>query len=802
LGTSVAELWWPSDDGETLVRTVSTVTDVDRDLALGSEELRFRPGEGFIGGVWERGLAETIVLTDPDSSFMRRPEAEALGLLSGVGFPILSGGRTLGVLAAYGKRRFIRDVSLLRSLEWIGRATGELVRRLEAEAAMRDREERLRDVFENVGVSVWEIDFTRVQALLEQLRYEGVTDVATRVSASGELVERAVSAMDVLRVNTETLRLFGAASTAELTAGLDQIFVPESKRALARLLSAFVDGTRSLAVETRLGTLSGGRLDCTLSARLSAAGGAPRRVLLSIMDTSAVGKARTELEESRRWFKGMTEATPDVVSVYDVVADRVVYANRETLHVLGYTPQELGAMGEGVIERIVHPEELEDVRGFYGALGRMESGSDLSSRPSLVDERTYRVRHRSGAWRWVHARAVPFRMREDGRVREVLIVARDITEFKRAEAELQEASRQKDEYLAMLGHELRNPLAAVRSATELMKLRGTSDPGQRRIHEILDRQTTHMAKLLDGLLDVSRIVRGKIQLESQRLSWVRVLQDVVTDRVDEARGKGLELRTELPPEPLWIEGDRVRLVQIVDNLLSNAINHTKAPGTITVAARRSDGDAVVEVRDTGEGIDPKLLPYIFETFRQAGQSLDRSKGGLGLGLALVKGLVELHGGRVAARSDGLGEGSVFELHLPLAAGAPREPSPRPDPHGPKRILIVEDNQDAADLLARLLELEGHQVWSAHSGAEGVELAERVDPEVVLCDLGLPGRMSGFDVARALRRSESLRDAVLIAITGYGRPEDRQRTREVGFDAHVTKPVDIAHLKDLLSAGHL
>jgi two-component system, chemotaxis family, CheB/CheR fusion protein len=798
LGTSLGELWWPTADEEALVCTVSTTTDDDRGMTLDVENLRLRRGEGVIGRVWARGAAETIVLAEEGSGFVRAEAAQAVGLVSGLGLPIISGGRTLGVLAVFGRMRFVADPSFLRSLDWIGRATGELVRRLQAESTTRDREERLRDVFENVGVSVWEIDFSGVREALERLRAEGVNDVEAHLEANPGLVERLLATMDVLQVNTETLRLFSAASLAELVEGLERIFVPESWSAFVQVLSAFAQGTRSLAVETRLGTLRDVSIDCTLSVRLPPPLGTSQRALLSIMDTTAIGKARAELEESRRWFKSLTEATPDIVSVYDVLADRIVYANRETVHVLGYAPEELRAMGTGVAEQLVHPDELEGVQRFYRSLGRVESATSLASRSVLVDESTYRVRHRNGTWRWIQARAVPFRTRDDGQVREALVVARDITELKRVEEELREAARQKDEYLAMLGHELRNPLAAVRSATELMKLRVTEeDPGQRRIHDILDRQTGHMAKLLDGLLDVSRIVRGKIELDSRRLSWVEVLEGAVADRGEEVHAKGLELVTDFPTDPLWIDGDRVRLVQIVDNLLSNAITHTSAPGTITVSARQEDGEAIVQVRDTGSGIDPELLPHIFETFRQAGQSIDRAKGGLGLGLALVKGLVELHGGHVTAHSEGVDHGSTFELRLPLAAPAPEARSRAPTRHDARRILVVEDNQDAAELLARLLEHEGHRVWSAQSGAEGLELAQEIRPDVVLCDLGLPGSMNGFDVARALRRHETLRDALLIAITGYGRPEDKQRTGEAGFDAHITKPVDMAELKALL-----
>jgi two-component system, chemotaxis family, CheB/CheR fusion protein len=801
LGTSIGELWWPAAGNESaLVCTVSTATDHDPRIVLDTDGLEFHRGEGFIGRVWERGEAGIIVPSDPSTGFVQREAAQALRLETGLAVPILSGGRTLGVLVVFSKRRLLTDPPFLRSMEWIGRATGELFRRFEAETAIRDREERIRDVFENVGVSVWELELSGVRRVLEGLLTDGVEDLQDHFEANPALVDEALTKLEVLQVNSETLRLFGAASLDELVAGLDQVFVAESMAALAKVLSAFTRGSRSFAVETRLGTLGGGRIECTLSVRMPSISGSSSRFLLSIMDTTIIGRARLELEESRRWFKGLTEATPDVVSVYDVVEDRTVYANRETLHVLGYTPQELTAMGKGVGKEIVHVDDLDEVRRFFSSLGQSGASMSGSSRGSQVAEQTYRVRHRNGEYRWLHARAVPFRTSDHGQIREALVVARDITEFKRAEDDLREAGRQKDAYLAMLGHELRNPLAAVRSATELMKLRSGDAAGLHRVHDVLDRQTTHMAKLVDGLLDVSRLVRGKIELDRERLSFVAVLRDIVADRAEDVRRKGLELRTDFSADPLWIDGDRVRLVQIVENLLSNALDHTNAPGTITVSTKTENGEAVVDVQDTGVGIDPELLPHIFEAFRQAGQSLDRSKGGLGLGLALVKGLIELHDGQVVARSEGTGKGTVFELRVPLAPGAPRASSAKAGSTRPRRILIVEDNQDAADLLSRLLELDGHQVWSADTGSEGVELAREVRPDVVLCDLGLPGAMSGFDVARILRHDEVLRDALLIAITGYGRPEDKQRSAQAGFDAHVTKPVDMRSLKELLERG--
>jgi two-component system CheB/CheR fusion protein len=384
-----------------------------------------------------------------------------------------------------------------------------------------------------------------------------------------------------------------------------------------------------------------------------------------------------------------------------------------------------------------------------------------------------------------------------GEIRAVSCVVQDITDRKRAEQALREASEQKDQFLAILGHELRNPLAAIRGAAELLKLTHGGDPKLQRTHNILDRQTTHMAKLLDGLLDVSRIIRGKISLEVETVDLRAVLRDLVQDHAEQVERRGLSLQLELPPAPLWILGDRVRLGQIFGNLLANALQFTPPPGTITLAAEADDGVAVVSVRDTGAGIAPELLPHIFEPFRQGTQPIDRASGGLGLGLALVKGLVELHGGQVNAWSEGSGHGAVFTVRLPLVAAPATEARPRPR-DGARRVLVVEDNLDMAELLREMLLRGGHEVAMAHNGPQALELAREVQPDLILCDIGLPGGMSGYDLGRAIRADEKLRHVTLVALTGYGRPEDRAEADAVGFDAHLVKPVSMTAIQELLA----
>jgi CheY-like chemotaxis protein/anti-sigma regulatory factor (Ser/Thr protein kinase) len=313
----------------------------------------------------------------------------------------------------------------------------------------------------------------------------------------------------------------------------------------------------------------------------------------------------------------------------------------------------------------------------------------------------------------------------------------------------------------------------------------------------------HQARLVDDLLDTSRISRGRIELQPERLDLVRLIHDAAEDYRSPLEETGLTLSMALPAEAIWVDGDRTRLCQVLGNLLNNAMKFTEPGGTVTVAvALQAEGSGVaVRVRDTGIGIDPEILPRLFESFIQGDRSLDRSRGGLGLGLALVKGLVELHRGEVHVHSEGPGKGAEFAFLLPAVAGAPSQKE-RPlerhaaMPQHPRRILVVDDNRDAAETLRDLLELSGYEVATAHSGPAGLEAAHRFRPDAVLCDIGLPG-MDGYAVAEELRRDAATAGVCLIAVTGYGQEEDRRRSREAGFDYHLVKPVDIDALQQLL-----
>jgi two-component system CheB/CheR fusion protein len=370
---------------------------------------------------------------------------------------------------------------------------------------------------------------------------------------------------------------------------------------------------------------------------------------------------------------------------------------------------------------------------------------------------------------------------------QVIGVVQDITQRKRAEQALEEAGYHKDEFLAMLGHELRNPLAAICRATEIMAHRSSEDAGLEWAIGVLERQSTHMTGLIDGLLDVSGIARGKIHLAPKVIDVREVIDGVLQDRGAKIEARSLELERELPPEPIWVLADHLRLTQVFDNLLGNAIKFTNAPGKISVTLREADGNAIVRVRDTGVGIRPDLLEQIFVPFQQQTQDLARVAGGLGLGLALAKTLVELHGGNIRVHSDGPGTGAEFVVCLPMTSGPATAADATPAAEiVPRQILLVEDNIDAGQVLHTLLTSLGHVVRLAETGNEALELLRARGADIVLCDLGLPD-ISGYEVARAVRDDASLRATTLIALTGYGQPEDRRRAKEAGFDDYIIKP---------------
>jgi PAS domain S-box-containing protein len=438
--------------------------------------------------------------------------------------------------------------------------------------------------------------------------------------------------------------------------------------------------------------------------------------------------------------------------------------------------------------RRVHPEELE----------RMEQ----VIAESLVSgdfEAEWRILRPDGSQRWLAGWASVFRD-EAGEAERMIGACIDITDRKQAELLLREADRSKDEFLATLAHELRNPLAPLRTSLEIVR-RADGDAGVvAEAHATMERQVAQMVRLIDDLLDVSRISRNKLELRREPLDLVALVRETAAASLPQFEQAGLELRVELPDEPLPMQADPVRLAQVLGNLLTNAGKYTESGGHVRLSLRREGAEAVLTVEDDGLGIPPEMLPRVFEMFTQIGPPLDRTQGGLGIGLALVRRMVELHGGRVAARSEGLGRGCSFEVRLPAPAVAlpkPAPPAAKPEATPSHRVLVVDDNVDAATSLALLLRLQGSETDTAYDGDEAVSVAAERRPDVVLLDIGLP-RRNGYDVCRAIRAEPWGRKITMIALTGWGQEQDRQRSAAAGFDHHLVKPVDPAALTRLLS----
>jgi signal transduction histidine kinase/ActR/RegA family two-component response regulator len=392
---------------------------------------------------------------------------------------------------------------------------------------------------------------------------------------------------------------------------------------------------------------------------------------------------------------------------------------------------------------------------------------------------------------------------ENGAVGGIFVEGSDVTDRKLVEDELRASNRQKDQFLAMLAHELRNPLAPIMTAAQLLKLGRLDGKSVANASEIIVRQAEHMTDLVNDLLDVSRVTRGLVTLEKEDLD----LNVIVSAAVEQVRPlidtRRHALTLQLSGQPAHVTGDRTRLVQVISNILNNAAKYTAPGGAIVLAVTVGDEHVTVAVRDNGVGIAPEVLPYIFDLFTQAERTPDRSQGGLGIGLALVKSLVALHGGSVHARSDGLGQGSEFSISLPCAARSPAaaaggggDAAAGPGPDN-LRVLVVDDNVDAAQMLAALLEVQGHAVSVEYDARSALARARSEHPDVLLLDIGLPD-MDGYELARRLRAQPENAGATLVALTGYGQNQDREEAQQAGFDHYLVKPADMNDVNEVLA----
>ena len=521
--------------------------------------------------------------------------------------------------------------------------------------------------------------------------------------------------------------------------------------------------------------------------------GADRHAVRTVgaeLDVTDRHLAEARLRESEARFRTMADGSPVMIWAMDRYG-AIEFVNKAFLEFFGVRPERVRHDGW---RGLLHPDDAARyVSAYEDALAKLA--------PFRAQAR---VRSGSGEWRWIESYATP-RIGPHGQSLGYVGVSPDVTAVVEAQEALRQADQRKDQFLATLAHELRNPLAPIRVAAEILTLPTLDDERLSWSRQVIQRQVSHMARLLDDLLDVARITSGKLQLKKQPVDLGTVVDTAVEAVHPLIKARGHCLIVDLPPELPTLDADPVRLAQVLSNLLTNAAKYTDSPGRITLAAR-VEGDALrISVKDNGIGLSPSALAHIFEMFSQGHVDGGRAEGGLGIGLALVKGIVDLHGGGIEAFSDGPGFGSEFAVTLPCHVSGTMRPATLPAGPEPRnsivarRILIADDNEDAANTLAMLLQMAGHEVCTALGGQAALTLAGSFRPEVALLDIGMPD-VDGYEVAKRVRQTPWGRDALLIALTGLGQDDDKRRARAAGFDHHLTKPVDLHDLDELLAVG--
>jgi PAS domain S-box-containing protein len=705
---------------------------------------------------------ERIVIEDVNRDPAYEPHrqvAAAVGYRAVQSTPLKSrNGSILGMLSTHFRRpQRVADRNQ-RLLDLYARHAADLIERLRSEEALRESEERFARFMQSLPGLAWIKDL--------QGRYVYANDAAGKVF--------------------RCLR-------DELYGKTDEEILPPETAAQFRQ-----NDFKALASETGVQIIEAlehedGIVHHSVVSKFPILGPEGRPAFVGGMAIDITDRLRAEavLAESEQRFRQLAENIHEVFWMADPQTTQILYISPAYERVWGRSCQSLYEQPRSFLDA-VHPEDRKRVR---------VASLEKHGRGEHTDEE-YRVIRPDGTVRWVRDRAFPVRDAA-GQVYRMVGIAEDFTEKKRAEEALKEADRRKDEFLATLAHELRNPLAPIRNAAQVLRMTDLADPQLRSARDMIDRQVQQMVRLIDDLMDVSRITRGKLQIRKERIELAAVLRSAVEASRPLIDSQAHDLTVTLPQEPVPLEADPIRLAQVFANLLTNAAKYTEKRGHIWLTAERLGAAVVVSVRDTGIGIAADHLPRLFEMFSQVAPALERSQGGLGIGLALVRGLVELHGGSTQAHSAGPGKGSEFTVRLPVG-DAPVQAPPETRVDGEKpcarpkcRILVADDLRDSVDSLAMMLRLAGHAIQVAHDGLEAVQAAATFRPDVVLLDIGMP-KMNGYEAARHIRQQPWGKGMLLVALTGWGQEEDKRRAFEAGFDHHLTKPVEPAALEKLLA----
>jgi PAS domain S-box-containing protein len=718
----------------------------------------FPPGIGLPGRVWASGQPAWINDVTRDSNFPRAPIAAGEGLHGAFGFPILLDGNVLGVIEFFSHEIRQPDEGLLQMMTAIGAQIGHFIERRRADEALRESEQRFARFMEQLPGLAWIKDSSG--------RYVYVNDAAEK-------------AFGLVRAE-----LYGKTD--------DELFPPETAEQFKHNdRQALKSGSGIQAFEAL--EHQDGSLHHSIVSKFPIAGSDGQAMLVGgiAIDITERKKAEDALEANEKRLKALVDTAADAIITIDERGTMEAF-NPAAERMFGYRRDEvLGRNVNFLMPEPFHGEHDAYIANYLrtGEAKIIGIGREVIGRRK--DGRTFPME--LAVSEFAH-----------GERRYFTGIVRDITERKRAEEQLKEADRRKDEFLAVLAHELRGPLAPLRNMVEIIKHADNDAQLLQDARDTMDRQLSHMVRLVDDLLDVSRISRDAPELRKEQVELSNVIAQALETCRPLADAAGHEILVDLPAEPLLMCADSVRLAQVFSNLLSNACKYSPPRSRIWIHADKKDGEVVVNVKDGGVGITADMLPRVFDMFTRAGRSRELAQGGLGIGLTLVKRLVELHGGSVQAMSEGPGMGSEFVVRLPSLAAAAR-PSGRPTADRPvapaagpaRRILVVDDNVDSARSLALLLRIAGHETFTAHDGQAAVEAAETLEPDVVLLDLGLP-KLSGYEVCRQIRQQDWGKDAVLIALTGWGQDDDRRKTQEAGFDAHLVKPVEYRVLSKLIA----